>query len=210
MEEMNARKDELREIYGYGLKDNRERMEELAQQEKASGIKVSSSLSGDMRDIKTISALSGNDYDAYELLGKAISEDDGLAAIVKTSEEIGGAVPEGVAEGMDNNSQRVLEAADNLVELVEKRLEEAGAGMKITLTPDIVYDALPEFKSNPAITKLIEASRPQNGPFNTAFPSKKKKAVKKSRRYFLMPREVFTIIQFSLRLQRRDRRLPFH
>lgn len=154
MEKMDAARPEIRELYEYGLKKNREYAEELTQQEKSSGMKVSASLNENMWDIKTLSALAGNDYDAYELLGKAISEDDGLAAIVKTSEEIGGAVPEGVAEGMDNNSTRVLEAADNLVGLVKKRLEEGYLGMQITLTPDIVYGALPEIEPEPEMTQL--------------------------------------------------------
>lgn len=178
MEEMDAVKPEIRELYEYGLKKNREYAEELAQQEKSSGMKVSAPLNENMWDIKTLSALSGNDYDAYELLGKAISGDDGLAAIVKTSEEIGGAVPEGVAEGMDNNSTRVLEAAENLVGLVKKRMEEAGAGMKITLTPDIVYGALPEIDSKPAMTQL----RPQKTLKAATLPKPAKKGGNKNQK----------------------------
>lgn len=163
MEEVNAVQEELREIYGYGLKSNRQKMEELRQKEKDMGLKVSGGFNNEnTEDIKMLSALSGDVNDTYEFLGKAISGDDGLSAVVIASEKAGGAVPEAVALGISNNSPRVLEAVDSLVGLAEKRAEEAGAGMKITITPDIVYGALPEYTPNPALTQLIQDSRPQN------------------------------------------------
>lgn len=169
--EIKGVQDEVIKAYEYGLKEIREDMEKLEQQEKGSGLKVSNALGGkNMTNIKMISALSGDADDAYEFLGRALGDDDKTAAMVKASERVGGVIPEGVKKGMDNNSDRVQEGADNLVKIAQERLE---TGLQFVITPQISFDALPEFKLNPVLSQTIEDSRPQKNPPNGAVPSKK-------------------------------------
>jgi len=164
--------DQVQEAYQYGLEDIVGRIETLIKQQESSGMNVSKSIKDSVINAKTISAVAGDIDDAYVVLGKSLSTDDKLAAMVKASEKLGGGIPDGVVEGMDNNSSRVLEGADKLVDLTRKRLEEGYAGMQITITPQIAYDSLPEFKPNPVLAQTIEASRPQNR-MNEAALSKK-------------------------------------
>lgn len=170
--EIKGVQDQALKAYEYGLKGIREYMEEMEQQANDSGLKVPKALGGkNMENIKMISALSGDADDAYEFLGKALADDDKTAVMVKASEKVGGVIPEGVKKGMDNNSDRVQEGADNLIKIAQERLE---TGLQFVITPQISFDALPEFKTNPALAQTIEDSRPKKTPLVGTVTSKNK------------------------------------
>ncbi len=166
-----AVQDQANEAYQYGLKDLREKMAELMARQENSGFKVSDSVKGTMDDIRLLSALTGDANDAYESLGEALAGDDKFAAMVQASEEVGGAMPEGLKNGMDNNSERVKEGAENLVRIYQETVKR---GMEFVVTPNISFSSLPG--RNPAVENLINASRPENQLSQVVQPRNAKKS----------------------------------
>lgn len=98
-------------------------MEDLETEIQKKGLKVPKSLKKGITDTQSLSALTGSTDDMLILLGKSINESDELSALVSACNEVGGSVPEYIADEIENNSPKVVAATNKLMQLMENSLE---------------------------------------------------------------------------------------
>ena len=75
-------------------------------------------------------------YDSATL-ESVINSDDTLSAAFNAGKEVGGYLTDGAGSGIENTSNTVVQASNNLVALAKRTLE---AGMNFTITMDMVTD----------------------------------------------------------------------
>lgn len=166
--------DQIVELFKAGLGGIWSDMEDLENQIKNSNLDVPKSLSESVNDMQSLSALTGSVDDAMLLLGKSISESDELSTVVTACKEVGGYIPEEIANEMNNNSDQVIQAANNVISILKNSFE---GKMSFQITMDMVANQMPyrssmletnnvkqnstSATSNMSLPSLINKSRPK-------------------------------------------------
>jgi len=109
----------ITELFKSGLGNIWSDMQDYADELQKAGMEVPKSLAKGINDIEALSAISGSAEDAMEYFGETIGSSDKWTAAVNACVETGGTMPEGIAEGMNNKSIVVEEAAGKLAKLIE-------------------------------------------------------------------------------------------
>lgn len=132
--------DAVTDIFKSGLGGIWSDMEDLEGQIKNQGMNVPKSLSDGITDTQALSAITGSADDAYILLGKEIGESDQLSTIVNTCKKAGAELPDGVADGIDSNKDKVVTATNNLLSAMEGSVE---GKLSAKISMDMVSDVAP-------------------------------------------------------------------
>ena len=86
------------------------------------GMSVPKALSEGITDTQSLSAITGSTQDAYILLGKAAGDDEEMSTILSAAEKAGAQLPDGVADGISDNSEKVQAAANDLFNKMKNSL----------------------------------------------------------------------------------------
>ena len=108
-------------------------MDDLQEQMKQKGVKTTNSFASGMTDIEALSAITGSSQDAMALLGKDINENDEWATIVNACKQNGANIPEEIANGIDENSTTVNDAATRLMDKLKNSFTNKGINTVISL-----------------------------------------------------------------------------
>lgn len=133
-------------IFQAGLGGMWNEMSGLQEQMQNDGMDIPKSLSKGISDAQSLSAITGGVSDAFDILGKAIGDDEELATIVTTAQEAGAKLPDSLAKGIADNSEVVTSAA-------QKLLQDIGGKLDVTITTSATAQKVSE-----ARTDLVESN----------------------------------------------------
>lgn len=125
--------DAIISLFKNGLGDIWTQMDDLQEQMKQKGVKTTNSFASGMTDIEALSAITGSSQDAMALLGKDINENDEWATIVNACKQNGANIPEEIANGIDENSTTVNDAATRLMDKLKNSFTNKGINTVISL-----------------------------------------------------------------------------
>jgi TP901 family phage tail tape measure protein len=125
--------DAIISLFKNGLGDIWTQMDDLQEQMKQKGVKTTNSFANGMTDIEALSAITGSSQDAMALLGKDINENDEWATIVNACKQNGANIPEEIANGIDENSTTVNDAATRLMDKLKNSFTNKGINTVISL-----------------------------------------------------------------------------
>lgn len=132
--------DAIISLFKNGLGDIWTQMDDLQEQMKQKGVKTTNSFASGMTDIEALSAITGSSQDAMALLGKDINENDEWATIVNACKQNGANIPEEIANGIDENSTTVNDAATRLMDKLKNSFTNKGINTVISL--DMVTESV--------------------------------------------------------------------
>lgn len=125
--------DAIISLFKNGLGDIWSQMDELQEQMKQKGVKTTNSFADGLSDIGALSAITGSSEDAMAILGKDINENDEWATIVAACKQNGATIPEEIANGIDENSTSVNDAATRLMNRLKNTFTSTGINTVISL-----------------------------------------------------------------------------
>lgn len=125
--------DAIISLFKNGLGDIWSQMDELQEQMKKKGVKTTNSFADGLSDIGALSAITGSSEDAMAILGKDINENDEWATIVAACKQNGATIPEEIANGIDENSTSVNDAATRLMNRLKNTFTSTGINTVISL-----------------------------------------------------------------------------
>lgn len=125
--------DAIISLFKNGLGDIWTQMDDLQEQMKQKGVKTTNSFASGMTDIEALSAITVSSQDAMALLGKDINENDEWATIVNACKQNGANIPEEIANGIDENSTTVNDAATRLMDKLKNSFTNKGINTVISL-----------------------------------------------------------------------------
>lgn len=114
--------EEITKLFESGFGDIWSDMENLQDQMQKQGMSVPKALSEGITDTQSLSAITGSTQDAYILLGKAAGDDEEMSTILSAAEKAGAQLPDGVADGISDNSEKVQVAANDLFNKMKNSL----------------------------------------------------------------------------------------
>lgn len=125
--------DAIISLFKNGLGDIWSQMDALQEQMKKKGVKTTNSFADGLSDIGALSAITGSSEDAMAILGKDINENDEWATIVAACKQNGATIPEEIANGIDENSTSVNDAATRLMNRLKNTFTSTGINTVISL-----------------------------------------------------------------------------
>ena len=125
--------DAIISLFKSGLGDIWSQMDDVQEQMRQKGVKTTSSFADGLNDIEALSAITGSSEDAMSILGKEINENDDWATIVTACKQNGATIPEEIANGIDENSTSVNDAATRLMDRLKNTFTSTGINTVISL-----------------------------------------------------------------------------
>lgn len=129
-------------------------MDSLQDDMEKNNVKPSKSFKEGMNDMTALSAISGSEQDMMAIVGNTISDNEQWAAIIKTYQDAGVQLPEGLADGIRENTPIVTEAADYML----SNLKSLEGTLQIRVTPQMTEAAFSSLNNPMTVGRQKDAA----------------------------------------------------